>query len=69
MPTFSSKPITLMGIPYLIRVKEIFCDIFGFTFPMKKPKIKKGIISINKLKIVFKKSALYMTIQNHYEEI
>ena len=49
MPTFSSKPITLIGIPYFMRLKEIFCDIFGLTFPMKKPKTKNGIISINNL--------------------
>ena len=40
-----------MGIPYLIRFIDIFSDAKGLTFPMKKPNIKNGIISINNLKI------------------
>jgi len=44
MPSFNKSPITLNGIPNLIRGLAIYFDIFGFFFPRRKPKIKKGII-------------------------
>ena len=49
IPAFKSKPIILMGIPYLIKIMDIFSEAEGLTFPIKKPKIKNGIISINNL--------------------
>ena len=49
IPAFKSKPITLMGIPYLIKLIDIFSEAKGLTFPIKKPNIKNGIISINNL--------------------
>ena len=49
IPAFNSKPIILMGIPYLIKTIDIFSEAEELTFPMKKPKIKNGIISINNL--------------------
>ena len=49
IPAFKSKPITLRGIPNLIKLKDIFSEAKGLTFPIKKPIIKKGIISINNL--------------------
>ena len=49
IPTFKSKPITLMGIPYLIKLIDIFSEANGLTLPIKKPIIKNGIISINNL--------------------
>ncbi|KGF86525.1 hypothetical protein EU91_1287 [Prochlorococcus marinus str. GP2] len=48
MPSFNKRPITLSGIPNLIKGLEIYSDIFGFLFPRKKPKIKKGIIFIKR---------------------
>ena len=51
MPAFKSKPITLIGIPYFIRLIDIFSDAKGLTLPIKKPNIKNGIISINNLLI------------------
>ena len=48
IPSFNRRPITLNGIPNLIRVLAIYLEIFGFFFPIKKPKIKKGIIFINR---------------------
>ena len=45
--------MTLRGIPYLIRGTAIESENFGFLFPIKKPKIKKGIILIKRAKIVF----------------
>jgi len=44
MPSFSSRAITLNGMPNLIKGLAIYFEIFGFFFPRKKPKIKKGII-------------------------
>ena len=44
--SFNKRPITLKGIPYLMRGLAIFSDIFGFFFPRKNPKIKKGIILV-----------------------
>ena len=48
MPSFNKRPITLNGIPNLIRGLAINLEIFGFFFPRKKPKIKKGIIFIKR---------------------
>ena len=48
IPSFNKRPITLNGIPNLIRVLAIYLDIFGFFFPRRKPKIKKGIIFIKR---------------------
>ena len=48
IPSFNKRPITLKGIPNLIRGLAIYSDIFGFFFPRKKPKIMKGIIFIKK---------------------
>ena len=44
IPSFNRRPITLNGIPNLIRGLAIYFEIFGFFFPRRKPKIKKGII-------------------------
>tara|TARA_Y100001978_G_scaffold160043_1_gene146001 strand:- start:193 stop:342 length:150 start_codon:yes stop_codon:yes gene_type:complete len=49
MPAFKSKPITLKGIPNLIKLRDIFSEAWGLAFPIKKPIIKNGIISINNL--------------------
>ena len=49
IPAFKSKPITLMGIPNLIKLLDIFSEARGFTLPIKKPINKNGIISINNL--------------------
>jgi len=35
-------------MPNFIRGLAIYLEIFGFFFPIKKPKIKKGIIFINR---------------------
>ena len=43
-----------MGIPYLIKLIDIFSETEGLTLPIKKPIIKKGIISINNLLIGLK---------------
>jgi len=48
IPSFNKRPITLKGIPNLIRGLAIFFEIFGFFFPRKKPKINKGIIFIKR---------------------
>ena len=48
IPSFNKRPITLNGIPNLIKGLAIYSDIFGFFFPRKKPKIKKGIIFIKR---------------------
>ena len=48
-PAFKSKPITLTGIPNFIRLIDIFSEAKGLAFPIKKPNIKNGIISINNL--------------------
>ena len=48
IPSFNSRPITLKGIPNLIRGLAIYFEIFGFFFPRRKPKIKKGIIFMNR---------------------
>ena len=48
IPSFNKRPITLNGMPNLIRGLAIYSDIFGLFFPRKKPKIKKGIIFIKR---------------------
>ena len=48
IPSFNKRPITLNGMPNLIRGLAMYLEIFGFFFPRKKPKIKKGIIFINR---------------------
>ena len=48
IPSLSKRPITLNGIPYLIRGRAIVSESFGFLLPIKKPKIKKGIIFIKR---------------------
>tara|TARA_A100001388_G_scaffold72870_1_gene51643 strand:+ start:203 stop:313 length:111 start_codon:yes stop_codon:yes gene_type:complete len=35
-------------MPNLIRGLAIYFEIFGFFFPSRNPKIKKGIILINR---------------------
>ena len=45
-------------MPNLIRGLAIYFEIFGFFFPRKKPKIKKGIIFINSEKMVLIKYLL-----------
>jgi len=35
-------------MPNLIKGLAIYLEIFGFFFPIKNPKIKKGIIFINR---------------------
>ena len=44
MPSFNRRPITLNGMPNLIRGLAIYFEIFGIFFPRRKPTIKKGII-------------------------
>ena len=44
IPSFNRRPITLNGMPNLIKGLAIYIEIFGFFFPRRKPKIKKGII-------------------------
>ena len=44
MPSFNKSPITLNGMPNLIRGLAIYFEILGFFFPRRKPSIKKGII-------------------------
>ncbi len=48
IPSFNKRPITLRGMPNLIRGFAIYSDIFGFFFPRKNPKIKKGIMFIKR---------------------
>ena len=48
IPSFNKRPITLKGMPNLIRGLAIYLEIFGFFFPRKKPKINKGIIFIKR---------------------
>ena len=52
IPALSNKPITLIGIPYLIKLIDIFSDNLGLIFPRKKPINKKGTISINNLLMI-----------------
>ena len=44
MPSFNKSPITLKGMPNLIRGLAMYFEIFGFFLPRRKPRIKKGII-------------------------
>ena len=44
IPSFNKRPITLNGMPNLIKGLAIYFEIFGFFFPRRKPMIKKGII-------------------------
>ena len=44
MPSLNKRPITLNGMPNLIRGFAIYFEIFGFFFPRRNPRIKKGII-------------------------
>ena len=46
IPSFSNRPITLNGMPNLIKGLAIYLEIFGLFFPRRNPKIKKGIIFI-----------------------
>ena len=48
IPSFNKRPITLNGMPNFIKGLAIYLEIFGFFFPRKKPKIKKGIIFIKR---------------------
>ena len=48
IPSFNNRPITLRGIPYFIRGTAIASESFGFLLPIKKPKIRKGIIFIKR---------------------
>ena len=48
IPSFNNRPITLNGIPNLIRGLAIYFEIFGFFFPRRKPNIKKGIIILKR---------------------
>ena len=44
IPSFNKRPITLNGMPNLIKGLAIYLEIFGFFFPRRKPRIKKGMI-------------------------
>ena len=44
IPSFNRRPITLNGMPNLIKGLAIYLEIFGFFFPRRKPRIKKGMI-------------------------
>ena len=48
IPSFNRRPITLNGIPNLMRGLAIYFEIFGFFFPRREPKIKKGMIFIKR---------------------
>ena len=48
IPSFNNRPITLNGIPNLIRGFAIYLEIFGFFFPRRNPIIKKGIMFIKR---------------------
>ena len=48
IPSSNKRPITLNGIPNLIKGLAIYSEIFGFFFPRKKPNIKRGIIFIKR---------------------
>ena len=54
IPSFNKRPITLSGMPNLIRGLAIYSEIFGFFFSKKKSKnqernniYKKGVDFIN----------------------
>ena len=44
MPSFNKRPITLSGMPNLIKGLAIYFEIFGLFIPRRKPRIKKGMI-------------------------
>ena len=48
IPSLNKRPITLNGLPNLMRGLAIYFEIFGFFFPRRKPKIKKGMIFIKR---------------------
>ena len=48
IPSFNKRPITLKGMPYLINGIAIYSESFGFLLPIKKPKIRKGIMFIKR---------------------
>ena len=48
IPSFNKRPITLNGMPILIKGFAIYLEIFGFFFPRRKPKIKNGMIFIKR---------------------
>ena len=48
IPSFNKSPITLNGMPNLIKGFAIYLEIFGFFFPRKNPRNKKGIIFIKR---------------------
>ena len=48
IPSFNRRPITLNGMPNLINGLAINLEIFGFFFPRKYPKIKKGKILVKR---------------------
>ena len=48
IPSFKIKPVTLNGIPYRMSGFAMYSDSFGLFCPRKKPKIKKGIIFMNR---------------------
>ena len=60
IPSFNKRPITLNGIPNLINGFAIYPDISGFFFPIKNPKINKGIIFIKREQMVL---INYLTMQ------
>tara|TARA_Y100000589_G_scaffold31014_1_gene25940 strand:- start:324 stop:563 length:240 start_codon:yes stop_codon:yes gene_type:complete len=47
IPALSNKPITLIGIPYLIRIIDIFSENLGCILPIKKPNKINGNMYIN----------------------
>ena len=58
MPCFNKRPITLNGMPNLIRGLAIYLEIFGFFFPRRKPRIKKGMIFMKREQMVLIKYLL-----------
>ena len=48
IPSFNKRPITLNGMPNLIKGFAIYLEIFGFFFPRRNPKIKNGMIFIKR---------------------
>tara|TARA_B100000886_G_scaffold23114_1_gene14655 strand:+ start:1202 stop:1357 length:156 start_codon:yes stop_codon:yes gene_type:complete len=48
IPSFNKRPITLNGIPNLIKGFAIYFEILGFFLPRRNPKIKKGIMFIKR---------------------
>ena len=52
MPSFNRRPITLNGMPNLIKGLAIYWEIFGLFLPRRKPKIKKGIIFMKRVLMV-----------------